>query len=562
MKISAVAGKRARVLTPTITEIPILQMLIIAVLANANISGIHPFGLAVFASIMPNLAGVIAMSLGALLLGLGAIRYIACVLIFYGVGYFKKLDRVSACLILGVDAFLCGMGEMMFSTPSVYSALCALAEGACCMVLMYLFCSLKSFRPDTVGTREQQAAAIIIIGAIINSFSGISVAPNVEVNILLGLLSLMLLVNSVGVCKAVTAGMVIGILSTIGTDKLPAVIGVYAASALFSALLSGMGKWGIILGFLCGSAMCIMCGESFYNARIYLYAMLLAAVIFALVPDFLRDAICSKVSMFASGTNLADEYTRLGKRMKEITRENSAISIGIKRINDELAKNEETKCEALYSVKTVKKERAAKGVSGDYVLEFDTESDMHYLLLCDGMGSGKRANRESKMTAELLREFLQTGFLKDKALNILNSAIAIKGEEESFSTVDLVEINLKNGDCEILKIGSADTFIKHKDELETISAKNLPIGILEDVKPNTTVKRLSAGDMIVLVSDGVCEAGYGVLKGEWIKRMIKNANSDAEALAEDILAEAQRRANPDKDDDMTVAVIRVERKKR
>ena len=39
------------------------------------------------------------------------------------------------------------------------------------------------------------------------------------------------------------------------------------------------------------------------------------------------------------------------------------------------------------------------------------------------------------MTAELMCEFLKSGFLKDKAVAMLNSALAIKGDEESFSTV-------------------------------------------------------------------------------------------------------------------------------
>ena len=65
-----------------------------------------------------------------------------------------------------------------------------------------------------------------------------------------------------------------------------------------------------------------------------------------------------------------------------------------------------------------------------------------------------------------------------------------------------------------------------------------------------------------MVSDGVGESGYGVLKGEWIKRMIKNADSDIRTLAQDILDEAMRRSFPEKDDDMTVAVLRVERAKK
>ena len=113
-----------------------------------------------------------------------------------------------------------------------------------------------------------------------------------------------------------------------------------------------------------------------------------------------------------------------------------------------------------------------------------------------------------------------------------------------------------------MKIGSAQSFIRHRDELEILSAAGLPVGILDEVRPATISRRLFAGDIVVMVSDGVGEAGYGVLKGEWIKRMIKNADSDIRTLAQDILDEAMRRSFPEKDDDMTVAVLRVERAKK
>ena len=64
-----------------------------------------------------------------------------------------------------------------------------------------------------------------------------------------------------------------------------------------------------------------------------------------------------------------------------------------------------------------------------------------------------------------------------------------------------------------------------------------------------------------MVSDGVGEAGYGVLKGEWIKRLIKASSGDINALSEEILTEAIRRSPPDKEDDMTVAVIKITRNK-
>ena len=51
--------------------------------------------------------------------------------------------------------------------------------------------------------------------------------------------------------------------------------------------------------------------------------------------------------------------------------------------------------------------------SGDTFTTFEDSDGIFYAIICDGMGSGYEASRESKMTADLLSGFLKAGFSKN-----------------------------------------------------------------------------------------------------------------------------------------------------
>lgn len=82
-------------------------------------------------------------------------------------------------------------------------------------------------------------------------------------------------------------------------------------------------------------------------------------------------------------------------------------------------------------------------MSGDAGTYFKREDGTLYVLLCDGMGSGPGAGRESSWLSRLLEQFLMAGVETGHALATLNSALALRGEEEGgFTTVDLLQVEI------------------------------------------------------------------------------------------------------------------------
>ncbi len=231
---------------------------------------------------------------------------------------------------------------------------------------------------------------------------------------------------------------------------------------------------------------------------------------------------------------------------------------GISAVINSLSKREDKQeQEARYAVSVSVCQEAKKGqtVNGDTILHFKA-GNKYFVILCDGMGSGVAAREISGLTAGLFAEFFGSGIEKEKAIDMINSAIALNAGRESFSSADILEIDMVTGKAEFLKIGSAQSFIKRNGEIEEIASSVLPIGILENIVVKPQSYKLSAGDEILMITDGIGEAESGVLKNEWIKKLFLSEKASGDEKIHMILEGARSRSIFS--DDMTGAIIKIE----
>ena len=196
-------------------------------------------------------------------------------------------------------------------------------------------------------------------------------------------------------------------------------------------------------------------------------------------------------------------------------------------------------------------------VSGDCIDSFSTDDYKHYIIISDGMGSGRRAMTESHLTLKLIREFLMSGFGVYTAVDMINSALCLKLDYECFSTIDLLCIDLMTGICEFFKIGGAESIVRHGDNVETVFSVSLPVGMIGDIKIQGQTKRLTDGDTIIMMTDGVSEAGFGTVRTNWIKKEIKIPHDSMDSLAQSVIENAVKKSHDSILDDMTVAAIRL-----
>ncbi len=198
---------------------------------------------------------------------------------------------------------------------------------------------------------------------------------------------------------------------------------------------------------------------------------------------------------------------------------------------------------------------------GDSYSFMQLKDGKYVLTLSDGMGSGKKALKESSATIALLEQFLDSGFDKDTAVKLINSVLVLKSPEESFSTIDLSAIDLQTGNVEFAKIGAASTFIKKQDKIEVIKSTSLPVGILNNIDMEISSKTVSEGDFIIMMSDGVLDANKQVIKKEvWLKDVLHEINSsNPQEIADQVLKTVLENSHS-VEDDMTVLVAKVWKK--
>ncbi len=205
--------------------------------------------------------------------------------------------------------------------------------------------------------------------------------------------------------------------------------------------------------------------------------------------------------------------------------------------------------------RSVKKEQEMSGDSFSFFYEEDGEMTM---ILSDGMGSGETAAKESEEVLGILERMMAAGFCEETAIRLINSVLALRAEQKNFATLDISRVNLYSGTCEFIKIGGASTYIKRGRWLESVSARTLPVGMVQHLDYDSVVKKLYDGDIIIMVSDGVLEVVPEKERERFLQTVIgEDADQKPQVIAGRILNASLVLQNYEPKDDMTVLVCGV-----
>ena len=212
---------------------------------------------------------------------------------------------------------------------------------------------------------------------------------------------------------------------------------------------------------------------------------------------------------------------------------------------------EDTRFYTLPGIATEKKNDSA--VNGDSFVLFESDQGKYNICMSDGMGSGNDARRESEMVVDLMEKFMEAGFKKETAIKLMNSAMVLQGNKESYSTMDYGEIDLYTGKLELVKVGASASFIKRGDDVELIKADTLPAGFDANQELCSTKKALQNGDFLVMVTDGVLEYLHADRPEQYMMQIISEIKTDnAGVLAKSILEKVLECSGGFAIDDMTV----------
>ena len=183
---------------------------------------------------------------------------------------------------------------------------------------------------------------------------------------------------------------------------------------------------------------------------------------------------------------------------------------------------------------------------GDRCAWFAGTGGRYYVMLCDGMGTGLGAARESKDATQILEKLLRAGFSAGAALRSLNALCALRSSAGAV-TVDLLEISMATGKGQLYKWGAAPSYLLARAGAIKIGTAGPPPG-LSVTESRETVEGLSLrrGETLVLLSDGV--------DGEVVRRRL---GEDPDLPAGELAARALQSGRGEGGDDASAIVVRL-----
>ena len=182
--------------------------------------------------------------------------------------------------------------------------------------------------------------------------------------------------------------------------------------------------------------------------------------------------------------------------------------------------------------------------------DFETAQNYFYTLICDGMGSGREAAFTSRLAAIFIEKLMHCATPKNVTLEMLNAFLMSK-TDETFTTVDLLEIDLLSGEAHFIKAGAAASYVLRGERLHRIESHTPPAGILRSMCAEQTTFRLLPGDFVILLSDGAETGEDGALI-----RLLTERNFENAALLCDRIFSLARESGEGRDD-LSVSVVRV-----
>lgn len=190
---------------------------------------------------------------------------------------------------------------------------------------------------------------------------------------------------------------------------------------------------------------------------------------------------------------------------------------------------------------------------GDSYDQFSDGRGHQYLVLSDGMGSGRRASLDARLVLSNFRRLIEMGVSMQTAVGMVNQIMLTKSTEETFATLDIARISQETGETLLVKYGAAPTLIQQGQVVTMYQTPTFPIGIVGRPEAHVTRLRLEDSDVIVLMSDGVEESEYAFVKQKLL------AGGSLQQTAQAICCKAQRSAADGRPDDITVLLAQVRR---
>ena len=492
----------------------------------------------------------------------------------------KKAGLTVVALVTGIATIGAKIAYSLYiDLFFLYDTIMILTQGLLVFLLVFAFHTFFRILQDGSMDSSNSFAGIValtIVGVLAAGGLGIPNWAIVQPVEAIAMVITLWCGYRLGISEGAVSGLTAGMLLLFVNGGSPALAGVFGLAGMVAGATGSRHR---ILSGLCFAAVTVLFGLFRGYPELYVSAIdaLLALAFFTLLPAGACQRIDLTLDKFSSSADTRNRQ-RLQKTTEQLARYTDAyeslallysrtrepisyqfqgLAKAVRTMKEELAmRPKEGAEEARYSIRIGSASYAKMGVSGDSHICAPIHRTEYLIALSDGMGKGDAAAAESQFTTNTLYHLIRAGFSVELAIKAVNSIKLTKTEEEMFSTVDLGFIDLHSGRIRLYKMGAAATFVKRGNKVSAIKVAALPMGIVDRIRIEDVVFQMKKGDQLIMVSDGITEAGLDGENGgglEWLEEAIANVMSrDPQTMADLIINKAVERYGLREKDDMTV----------
>jgi serine phosphatase RsbU (regulator of sigma subunit) len=207
--------------------------------------------------------------------------------------------------------------------------------------------------------------------------------------------------------------------------------------------------------------------------------------------------------------------------------------------------------------------RPAGKIGGDFYDVVETDPDTWMVLLADVSGKGIPAAMALGSLRSTFRALARQQLAPAQILSELSTAFLDDWQGMPYVTCIVAEFNLRAHTLVYTNAGHPPGILLGPAATRYLDRGGPPAGLLSNATFDQELLTLHAGDICLLVSDGVTEA----LDGVWLEDRLRTAEArggSAEELCQGVMTQAVRGRGPsgdaDWDDDRTVVVVTVREK--
>lgn len=201
----------------------------------------------------------------------------------------------------------------------IYDLLKALFHSFIVFTLTVIFCNAAPViidRKKSYLLSNEEIISLAIVAAIaISGLASINLI-GFEIKNVLCILLILVFSNRCGAGVGAAIGVTVGLIVNMSSLTTPLAVGSYAFCGLLSGIFKSLGKFGSGLGFIMGNAVLTLYLNGSTETIIYLKEIILAVIIFLLLPQRVLDVVVSK---FNRSPIIEGDRKSYSKRIKDMT---------------------------------------------------------------------------------------------------------------------------------------------------------------------------------------------------------------------------------------------------